>query len=87
MPDLLNPRLMIYLLSSMHRVPKYIYTKPPTYNTSRIIQLSTDSPKPVGGGGVGKQKGPKLVRFQFTLSFYLANEEPGKVWFLITFTV
>ena len=31
MVDLLNPRLMIYL-----SVPKYIHTKPPTYNTSPI---------------------------------------------------
>ena len=30
MLDLLSPKLLIYLLSQMHSVPKYIYTKPLT---------------------------------------------------------
>ena len=33
------PRLMIYLLSWMNSVLKYIYTKPPTYNTSPIVRI------------------------------------------------
>ena len=37
MLDLLSPRLTIYLLSKKQSVPKYIYTKPPTYNTSPIV--------------------------------------------------
>ena len=36
MLDLLNPRLTNYLLSKKHSVEKYIYSKPPTYNTSPI---------------------------------------------------
>ena len=42
MRDLLNPRLMIYLLSEMHNVPKYISPKPPTYNTSPIVVGTKD---------------------------------------------
>ena len=36
-----DPRLTIYLLSKKHRVPKYIYTKPPTYKS------------PIGGNNYG----------------------------------
>ena len=36
MLDLLNPRLMIYLLSQMPRVPNYSYKKPP--NLIRALQ-------------------------------------------------
>ena len=44
MLDRLNPRLMTYLLSWMHSVPNYIYTKPPIYNMSPIINIPRNKP-------------------------------------------
>ena len=41
MLDFLNPRLTIYLFSNKHSVPKYIYTKLPTYKTSPIVIITT----------------------------------------------